>query len=108
MVSKGGNDFLVNLELLIVASLEDTRHEVGLPVIAQPAIMSVDGEVILIVEYILAVDRIEIALAEGKIINSIQHIGLPYPIVADKTVHIAAELKISISMVLEITELQAV
>ena len=62
----------------------------------------VDGEIILIMSDILAVNGIEITLTERKIMNRIHQVGLPYPVIADKTVDLVRELVVSLRIILKV------
>ena len=63
---------------------------------------SVDGEIILLVADVLAVDGVEVALAEGKVMNRIQQVGLTNPVIPDKTIDLVGELVISLGIILKI------
>jgi hypothetical protein len=57
---------------------------------------SVNGEIILEVADVLAVDRVEVTLAERKVMNGIHQVSLPYSVVPDKTVDLIRKLVISL------------
>ena len=66
------------------------------------------GKEILVQTNVLAVDGVEIALAEGEIVGGIEQVGLPRPVVTHKAVDIATEFDISLRVVLEVGEYESV
>jgi ABC-type antimicrobial peptide transport system ATPase subunit len=70
--------------------------------------MPVDGEKFLAKLDILAVDRVEIALAEGEIVDCIEQVGLARAVVAHEAVDIVAQLHVNLAVVLEIIQYQPI
>jgi hypothetical protein len=62
----------------------------------------VNGEELLPLPDILCVYRVEKALAEREIIDGVKKVGLPYSIIADKTVDSGTEINVGIGVGLEI------
>ena len=70
-------------------------------------IMAVDGEEIGTAMDVLAVDRVETALAKRKVIGGIEQVGLPCPIVAEEAVDIATELDVGLDVAFEIAQYES-
>lgn len=96
---------LVVFHLLGLASLESTRNSDGVGGRLFNVVHAVDGEEIGSRAYILTVDGIEIALAEGKIIHGVEKIGLTHAIVSHQAVDIVRERDVESLVVFEIGEL---
>jgi len=50
--------------------------------------------------HVLGIDGIGGTLAERKIIDSIQQIGLPHPILSDETIHLVRKVKFHLFQIL--------
>jgi hypothetical protein len=52
--------------------------------------------------YVLRVNRIEIAFAEGEVINSIQDVGFAHSVIANETVDVVRKFKFRFGIVLKV------
>jgi hypothetical protein len=86
--------FFIEEKFLTVVPFLDALNVIGGIVIADTG--SMDSEIILLVADVLAIDRIEITFAERKVMNGIQKVGFPYPVVTDKAIDLIRELVISL------------
>ena len=93
--------FLVPLHLLSLSAAQCKRRHIT-------AIMPMDGKIILAKTDILAIDRVEIALAEREIVDSVEQVGFSGAIVAHKAVDVVAKGDIGLRIILEITHYQPI
>ena len=91
---------LVPAHLLAFPAAEDAACHVV-------AIVAVDGEEVVAHAYVLHVDGIKVAFAEREVVDGVEEVGLPRPVVADEAVDIAAEGNVGFGIVLEVGQYQS-
>ena len=69
-------------------------------------VVAMDGKEFLSAADVLAVDRIEKALAERQVVDGIQQVGLSDPVVAHQTVDVGTEVHIQFGIGLEIVQFE--
>jgi hypothetical protein len=94
MIGKPVIFFFVQQKFLPVVSFLDALNMIRRIVITDAGTMY--GEIILLVPDILAINGIEVTLAERKVMNGIQKVGFPDPVIPDKTVDLIRKLVISL------------
>src|SRR3546814_3282727 len=67
---------------------------------------SLDDKHILSVPDLLAVNRVEIAFAKIQVVNGIQEVGFPCPIVSGKAVYQGSELQLGFRVIFEVKSLE--
>ena len=97
---------LVEAERLLLVALLHARHQfVVLPVVR---IHAVDGKEILLVADVLLVGGTKKTLAERKVVDGIEDVGLSRPVEAHETVDILRQLQIGRFTVLEVRQFEFV
>ena len=101
VLGEGFIQFLVPAHLLGLPLTEGAADDVG-------AAMAVDSEEVGAEAYVLAVGGVEIAFAEGEVVDGIEEVGLASAVVADEAVDVAAEPDVGLGVILEVGEYQPV
>ena len=83
-------------------SFLDALDLVGFPVI--PDTRSMDHKKILGMTDILAVDRVEVTLAESQVMDRIQEVGLPDTIITYKAIDLVGEQVFCLRIILKVCE----
>ena len=65
-----------------------------------------DGEEVLAGADVQCVGQAAETLAEGEVVDGLQEVGLPHPVVAHQTVDVGAELHIEVGVGLEVGEFE--
>jgi hypothetical protein len=92
---------LVPFELLF-SLLSDTAVDILL--LSQPFKYPLDDTKFLVIPDVLAVHGVQITLTKGEIVNGIEQIGLPHPVLPHEAIDLLTERKIELFIILEVDE----
>ena len=71
-----------------------------------PLIFAIDNKEVVVMPYILGINRVKKAFAQRKVVNCIKQIGFAYSIIANKTIDPAAESIFQLCKILKVEERQ--
>jgi hypothetical protein len=91
--------FLVAFELLLLVSAHAAIDRLFLLLAFKDAL---DHRKFSLVRDILGIHRVQVALAEGKVMDGIEQVGLPYPVFTHETIDPRAQLQVCLRIILEI------
>jgi hypothetical protein len=65
-------------------------------------VFPLDQKMLLSMPYVMCINRVEITLGHGQIVDRIQQVGLSGPVIPHKTIDLPAEGELKLVIVLEI------
>ncbi|MPM70582.1 hypothetical protein SDC9_117537 [bioreactor metagenome] len=84
--------FFIAFELLLLFTLHSA---INIFLFTVFHIVALNHKKFSLMMYVLRIDRVGVALAKGKVINRIQHIGFSHPVVADEAVDLFRKIQSS-------------